>query len=178
MKLSKEEKENRDEQFCYILKITKKFKKLGLPSISIDGKKKELIGNFKNPGTRFKKFEDIVNDHDFISYAIGKAFPFGLFDLNCQVGYVYVGQSLWDAETKKFTSSETPEFAADNIYRWWINYGIKRYPKAKELLILADSGGSNSCRSRVWKMKLQKSLCEQYGLKITICHYPTVMPTS
>jgi len=171
-KLSNEERENRDVQFQNIEKIRDKFKKLGLPIISVDGKKKELIGNFKNPGTRFKRLEDVVNDHDFINYAIGKAFPSGLFDSNWQEGFVYVGQSLWDAETKTFTSSETPEFAAENVLRWWRDYGIKRYPDAGEILILADAGGSNSYRSRIWKMKLQELLCEQYGLEVTVCHFP------
>ena len=172
-KLSKEESEKRNEQFCYIAKIRDKFNKFGLPIISVDGKKKELIGNFKNFGTRFKRLADVVNDHDFINYAIGKAFPFGLFDPNWQEGYVYVGQSLWDAETKGFTSSETPEFAAENILRWWRDYGIKRYPDAGEILILADAGGSNSCRARMWKARLQELLCEQYGLEVTVCHFPS-----
>lgn len=171
-KLSKEEKEKRDAQFHYIEKVREKFKKYGLPIISVDGKKKELIGNFKNPGTRFKRVEDLVNDHDFIHYAIGKALPSGLFDPNWQEGYVYIGQSLWDAESKSFTSSETPEFAAENVLRWWRDYGIKRYPSANEVLILADAGGSNSYRSRVWKMKVQELLCKQYGLEVTVCHFP------
>lgn len=171
-KLSKEEKEKRDAQFHYIEKVREKFNKYGLPIISIDGKKKELIGNFKNPGTRFKRVEDLVNDHDFIHYAIGKALPSGLFDPNCQEGYVYIGQSLWDAESKSFTSSETPEFAAENVLRWWRDYGIKRYPRANEVLLLADAGGSNSYRSRVWKMKVQELLCKQYGLEVTVCHFP------
>ena len=171
-KLSKEEKEKRDAQFHYIEKVREKFKKYGLPIISVDGKKKELIGNFKNPGTRVKRVEDLVNDHDFIHYAIGKALPSGLFDPNWQEGYVYIGQSLWDAESKSFTSSETPEFAAENVLRWWRDYGIKRYPSANEVLILADAGGSNSYRSRVWKMKVQELLCKQYGLEVTVCHFP------
>lgn len=172
IKISNEEREKRDVQFRYIEKIRHKFTKLGLPIISVDGKKKEMIGNFKNPGTRYKRLEDVVNDHDFIHYAIGKAFPSGLFDLNCLEGYVYVGQSLWDAKAKSFTSSETPEFAAENVLRWWRDYGNKRYHDAGEILVLADAGGSNSYRSRVWKMKLQELLCEQYGLEVTVCHYP------
>ena len=96
----------------------------------------------------------------------------GLFDPNWQEGYVYIGQSLWDAESKSFTSNETPEFAAENVLRWWRDYGIKRYPGADEILILADAGGSNSYRSRVWKMKLQELLCKQYGLEVTVCHFP------
>lgn len=171
-KRTKEQREERDAQFHNIKKLRNKFEKLGLPIISVDGKKKELIGNFKNAGTRYKRLEDVVYDHDFITYAIGKAFPSGLFDSNWQEGYVYVGQSLWDAETKSFTSSETPEFAAENVLRWWRDYGIQRYPDACEILILADAGGSNSYRSRIWKMKLQELLCEQYGLNVTVCHFP------
>ncbi|MCP4552034.1 MAG: ISAzo13 family transposase [Bacteroidetes bacterium] len=171
-KLSKEQKDKRNEQFHNIEKLREEFTKSGLPIISVDGKKKELIGNFKNPGTRYRNLKDIVNDHDFITYAIGKAFPFGLFDTNRYEGYVYVGQSFWNSERKCFSSSETPLFAAENIYRWWRDYGIKRYPNASEILILADAGGSNSCKSRVWKWKLQELLCEQYGLRVTVCHYP------
>jgi len=171
-KLSKEEKAIRNTQFLYINEVRENFAKDDLPIISIDGKKKELIGNFKNPGTRLKKIADLVNDHDFILYAIGKAFPSGIYDPIRQEGFVYVGQSLWDNETKNFTSSETPEFGADNIVRWWQDYGIKRYPHATALLILADSGGSNSYRSRIWKSRLQEILCQKHGLTVTICHYP------
>lgn len=171
-KLSKEENEKRNIQFRNIERLRNRFKKQGLPTISVDGKKKELIGNFKNDGTRYRRLKDLVNDHDFIIYALGKVFPFGLFDTNRYEGYVYVGQSNWIPETKCFSSSETPMFAADNISRWWRDYGIKRYPNANEILILADGGGSNSSRSRIWKMRLQELLCEQYGLKITVCHYP------
>lgn len=171
-KLSKEQNEKRNIQFKNIERIRKRFKELGLPIISVDGKKKELIGNFKNDGTRYRRLKDLVNDHDFIIYALGKVFPFGLFDTNRYEGYVYVGQSHWIPETKSFSSSETPSFAADNISRWWYDYGIKRYPNASEILILADGGGSNSSRSRIWKTRLQELLCEQYGLKVTVCHYP------
>lgn len=171
-KLSKEEQVIRNNQFLYINDVREKFAKNGFPIISVDGKKKELIGNFKNPGTRFKELADLVNDHDFVSYAIGKAFPSGIYDLIRQEGFVYVGQSLWNNETRSFSSSETPEFAAENTMRWWKDYGIKRYPRATELLILVDSGGSNSYRSRVWKAKLQELLCQKYGLEVTICHYP------
>ena len=172
-KLSDEKYEQRDIQFRYIEMLRENFQELGLPIISIDGKKKELIGNFKNPGTRYRRMEDLVNDHDFISYAIGKAIPSGLFDINLIEGYVYVGQSLWDAKTRTFTSSETPEFAAENVLRWWRDYGSKRYPNADKILILADAGGSNSCKSRVWKMKLQELLCERYGLEVTVGHFPS-----
>lgn len=171
-RLTAEEKEMRNEQFLYIAKMRAGFEKRGLPVISVDTKKKECVGNFKNPGTRLKRFADLVNDHDFCSYAIGKAFPYGLFDDVRLEGFVYLGQSLWDGERKKFNSSETPEFAAENIVRWWQDYGMKRYPAANEILLLADAGGSNGYRSRIWKVKLHESLCSKLRLKITICHYP------
>ena len=171
-KLSKDEKRSRDDQFKYIKKIRRKFIGKGFPIVSIDGKKKELIGSFKNTGTRYKKEADLTNDHDFISYGIGKAFPYGLYDDQRYEGYVYVGQSLLDTKKKKFTSSETPEFAGENIGRWWKDYGIKRYPTADSILILADAGGSNGYKSNIWKLKLYEQLCQKYGLKVTVCHYP------
>lgn len=171
-KLSKQEKKDRDDQFLNIAKKRQKFEQKGLPTISIDGKKKELIGNFKNSGTRYKKVSDLTNDHDFCTYALGKAFPYGLFDPIRHEGFLYVGQSLWDKEEKKFLSSETPEFAAECVARWWKDYGMKRYPDADEILILADSGGSNGSRSRVWKALLYELLCKRYGLKVTVAHYP------
>ena len=94
----------RNQQFKYIAAVRKKFVKMGLPIMSVDTKKKELIGNFKNDGTRYKKEADLVNDHDFASYGIGKAFPYGLYDTERNEGFVYVGQSLWDPVAKKFTS--------------------------------------------------------------------------
>jgi hypothetical protein len=100
-KLTKEEEEMRDEQFKYIAKIRSEFVEKNLPVISVDGKKKERIGNFKNPGTRYKKESDLVNDHDFNNYAKGKVFPYGLFDELRYEGFVYVGQSLWDQKEKK-----------------------------------------------------------------------------
>jgi hypothetical protein len=171
--LTLEQRQDRNEQFMYISECRKEFEERGLPIISVDGKKKELIGNFKNPGTRMRKDPDLTYDHDFITYALGKALPFGIFDIGLLEGYIYVGQSNWNKDEKKFTSSETPRFAADNIARWWADYGASRYPGADEVLILADSGGSNSCRSRVWKYKIYKLLCEKYGLKVTVAHYPT-----
>jgi hypothetical protein len=171
-RLTSQERKARAEQFLYIAKMRKQFENRNFPIISADCKKKELVGSFKNPGTRLKRIADLVNDHDFITYAIGKAFPYGLFDERQKEGYVYVGQSPWDEKNKKFTSSETPEFAAENFARWWFDYGLKRYPTAKEILILVDAGGSNGYRSRMWKAKLYELLCVKYKLKVTICHYP------
>ena len=101
-KLTKEEKDIQNAQFNYIVKKRSEFLNQGLPVISIDTKKKELIGNFKNPGTRYKRGSDLVNDHDFAQYAIGKAFPYGIFDEHRHEGFVYVGQSLWNQEEKCF----------------------------------------------------------------------------
>jgi hypothetical protein len=171
-KVTKEEAGKRNKQFELIKKTRKKFSKKKLPILSVDAKKKDLIGNFKNHGTRYKKEEDLTNDHDFAHYGIGKSLPYGLFDDERNEGFVYVGQVLWDKKEKKFTSSETPEFAAECIAKWWKDYGLKRYPVADEILILADSGGSNGYRSHMWKAKLHESLCNKFGMKVTVCHYP------
>ena len=171
-KLTKEEELMRDEQFKYIAKMRSEFIEKKLPVISVDTKKKELIGNFKNPGTRYKKGSDLVNDHDFNKYAKGKVFPYGLFDELRYEGFVYVGQSLWDQKEKGFGSRETPEFAAESIAKYWKDYGIKRYQNSNEILILADAGGSNGYRPRMWKYKIYEQLATKYGMHVTVCHYP------
>jgi len=170
-KLTKEEQERKNQQFLYIARMSKEFERKKLPVISCDSKKKELIGSFKNSGTRLKREEDLVYDHDFISYGIGRALIYGLFDYHQKEGFVYVGKSFYDKKKKSFTSSDTSEFAAENVARWWRDYGQKRYPNAKEILILVDSGGSNGYKVRMWKAKLYELLCKGYGLKITVCHY-------
>jgi hypothetical protein len=141
-----------------------------MPVISIDTKKKELIGNFKNHGTRFKREADLTNDHDFLSYAIGKAALYGIYDPLKNRGFVSIGMFL--REGKTFSSSDTPEFAVESIERWWLNEGMKTYPHARKILILADSGGSNGYRPHMWKVKLQEILCNKYELEIIVCHYP------
>jgi len=171
-KLTKKQKKDRNTQFKYIEKMRREYEAKGLPVISVDTKKKEPIGNFKNPGTRYKKEKDLVYDHDFLNYAIGKAYPYVILDDNRNEGFVYVGKSLWDKKLKKFRSSDTPEFAAENVGRWWKDYGSQRYPSAKEILILADSGGSNSNTAYMWKFKLYEEMCKKHGLKVTVCHYP------
>ena len=160
-KITPEEQKKRDEQFDYIGYLREGFTKAGLPIISVDTKKKESIGNFKNQGTAWRPKSKPVNDHDFPSYAVGKGIPFGIYDTIANLGSVYLG-----------TTHDTPSFAVDSIAKWWEKEGITRYPDARELYILADSGGSNSSRSRVWKYKLQEILCDQYGLSITVSHYP------
>ena len=152
----------RDAQFNRIAQQRRRFCRCGLPIISVDTKKKELIGNFKNPGRVWSQQALPVNDHDFRSQAVGMASPYGIFDLMSHHGSVFVG-----------TSHDTPRFAAENIARWWRYSGRKDYPDASELLILADSGGSNGARVRAWKYELYRQLVEPFALKITVCHYPT-----
>ena len=171
-KLTVEEKKMRNDQFLYIEKIRKEFEQKGLPVMSCDSKKKELIGNFKNFGTRLRRDKDLVNDHDFITYAIGKALLYGIFDENRKEGFVYIGQSFYDRKNKNFTSSDTPEFAVECIARWWKEYGAKKYLGANKILILVDAGGSNGYRVRLWKLRIQELLCSKYGLEATIAHYP------
>jgi hypothetical protein len=153
---------DRDQQFGYITDQRQVFGAAGLPQISIDTKKKELIGQFKNAGRVWSQEPEPVNVHDFRPDALGRAVPYGIYDLTQNRGTVYVGQS-----------ADTPRFAVDLLARWWLDEGQAAYPEASELLILADSGGSNSARSRVWKQQLQEQLCDRFGLAVTVCHYPT-----
>lgn len=153
---------DRDTQFHYIDQQRQAFKAQGTPIISIDVKKKELIGNFKNPGQAWCKKADPVDAHDFPQDALARAVPFGIYDTVQNKGSVYVG-----------TSADTPQFAVDVLSCWWEQEGSLAYSHAKELLILADSGGSNSCRSRVFKQQIQEQLCDRFGLSVTLCHYPT-----
>ena len=153
---------DRDQQFRYITSQKQAYLTLGLPTISVDVKKKELIGNFKNPGQEWCLEATAVNDHDFETSALGKAVPYGIYDLAHNRGYVYVGKS-----------ADTPQFAVGMIVRWWIGVGKKLFPTADKILILADAGGSNGCRPRLWKLQLQEQLADLLGLEVTVCHYPT-----
>ena len=152
----------RDEQFGCIAQRKHRFLRRGLPIISVDTKKKELVGSFKNAGRVWSRAAVPVNDHDFRSEAGGMANPYGIYDLVANRGAVFVG-----------TSHDTPAFAAGNIARWWRQQGRQTYPDAGELLILADSGGSNGARVRAWKYELQRQVVKPFGLSITVCHYPT-----
>ena len=134
----------------------------GWPVINVDSKKKELIGNFKNAGSNWCQQADAVNDHDFESDAIGKAAPYGIYEMNHNWGYVYVGQS-----------ADTAQFAVDSIANWFQTIGSQSFPNASRLLILCDGGGSNGWRSRLWKLQLQEQLADLLGLEVTVCHYPT-----
>jgi hypothetical protein len=153
---------DRDRQFEYILEQRAKHQAAGHPRLSVDTKKKELVGNFKNPGQIWCQQPEIVNVHDFRSQAVGRAVPYGIYDQQHYRGTVYVGQS-----------ADTPTFAVDNIVRWCQTERLTYFPDATHLLIEADGGGSNSCRSRVWKRDLQEKVADQFGLTITVCHYPT-----
>jgi len=153
---------DRNTQFEYIEAQKQHFLSQGWPVISIDAKKKELIGNFKNAGRGWCQEAEAVNDHDFDQDALGKAVPYGIYNLNHNRGYVYVGQS-----------ADTAEFAVDEIARWWQDFGQPDFPNAPCLLILCDGGGSNGYRLRLWKVRLQEQLADRLGLDVTICHYPT-----
>jgi hypothetical protein len=152
---------SRDEQFRYIASQRTAFSEAGLPIISVDTKKKELIGNFRSKGQAWCRQAPQVNEYDFSSEADCLAVPFGVYDLARNTGYVVVG-----------TSHNTPEFAVAAIARWWQDEGHSTYPGAGQLLILADGGPSNGSRSRAWKVDLQEKVCNRFGLTITVCHYP------
>lgn len=160
--LSTTQNPDRDEQFKYINKVVSRFSKDENPVISVDTKKKELVGNFKNSGKVWKKKNelDIVYDHDFRSLAQGVAIPYGAYDVKKNEGVVNIG-----------ISADTAEFAVNSVYQWWKICGRKRYPNATRLLICADGGGSNGSRNRLWKSCLQ-DLANKVGLDITVCHYP------
>ncbi len=146
------------------------FGKTNYPAISVDTKKKELIGNFKNPGTRYKKEADLVNDHDFLNCGLGKAVLYGVYDMRQNTGFVSIGKFV--TEGKRIRSGDTPEFAVESIERWWCEEGSRQYRNAKEMLILADAGGSNGYRPHMWKVKIQELICDRHGITVTVCHYP------
>jgi hypothetical protein len=152
---------DRNTQFEYIESQKQLFLSHGWPIISVDAKKKELIGNFKNAGRCWCQDAEVVNDHDFASEAVGRAVPYGIYNLNHTRGYVYVGQS-----------ADTAEFAVDVIAQWWQTVGCRDFSQAPCLLVLCDGGGSNGWRSRLWKIQLQEQLADQLGLEVTVCHYP------
>ncbi len=168
--LTKEKREKRNQQFEYIQETRSEFNKLANPAISVDTKKKEPVGNFKNPGTRYKREADLTNDHDFLTYAKGKAALYGVYDEQENRGFVSIG--MFSKEGKGFSSSDTPEFAVESIERWWIHEGSKTYHNTNKILIEADAGGSNGYRPHMWKVKLQELLCDRHGLEVTVCHYP------
>jgi hypothetical protein len=152
--------DERDDQFQTIKRTRKRFEHIGAPIVSVDSKKRELVGCFKNPGKVWTREPICVNDHDFPSLAMGVAIPYGIYDWCANEGTVFVG-----------TSHDTAEFATDCLAAWWSLYGCQRYPDTHKLLILADSGGSNDPRRRAWIYGLQTKLCNPYGLTVTVAHY-------
>jgi hypothetical protein len=152
---------DRGEQFRYLETQKQAYLSAGKPVISVDTKKKELIGNFANAGPAWGQGAERVNLHDFPQDALGRAVPYGIYDLRFNRGSVYVGES-----------ADTPRFAVAAIVTWWREEGQAAYPEAQELLVLADSGGSNGCQPRAWKGQLQEQLADELGLTVTVCHYP------
>jgi len=153
---------DRDAQFQYINTQAKGFLTAREPIISVDTKKKELVGNFKNNGREWRRqgTPELVNIHDFIDPKLKRAVPYGVYDISNNVGWVSVG-----------TDHDTASFAVNAIRRWWRTMGKQRYPQATRLMICADGGGSNGYRVRLWKVELQK-LSDELKLPITVCHLP------
>ena len=153
---------DRNAQFEHIAKRAKEFQRRGQPVISVDTKKKELVGDFKNAGKEWhpQGKPPVVRVHDFQDAELGKAIPYGVYDLCADAGWVSVG-----------IDHDTPEFAVESIYCWWRQMGRKTYPEARELLITADGGGSNGSRTRLWKVALQR-MANATGLRISVCHLP------
>lgn len=153
---------DRDTQFRFINDHAKEFMEQGYPVISVDTKKKELIGNYKNNGTEYrpKKNPLKVNDHDFMDKEKGKASPYGIYDIGRNEGFVNVG-----------LSADTGAFAVNSIRCWWSSMGKERYPDTTKLMITADGGGSNGRRNRLWKTCLQE-FANETGLEIYVSHFP------
>jgi len=151
----------RDRQYRFIQRLKGRFLRSGQPVISVDAKKNELVGNFKNAGARYCQTPDVVNTDDFPSDAECRATPYGVYDQRANHALVSVG-----------TAAATAQLAVASIRRWWECRGRERYPKADHLLIEADAGGCNGHRPRLWKRELQQ-LANDTGLAITVCHYPS-----
>ena len=149
----------RNEQFEYIAAQREAFTAAGWPIVSVDTKKKELIGNFKNAGQSWGREAAAVNVHDFPQDALGRAVPYGLYDLTHHRGLVYVGQS-----------GDTPRFAVTALAHWWAEAGRQAFPGADHWVSRADAGGSTGCQPRRWKPPLQEPLGDRFGLPVTGCH--------
>ena len=152
----------RNLQFEYLAELRYRFQCHHLPIISVDSKKRELVGAFKNPGHRWELAPRCVYDHDFRTDSIGVAIPYGIYDVTENRGALVVG-----------VSHDTPAFAAHAIAHWWHQEGSTRYRGSRQLLILADTGGSNGCRCYAWKTELQSQLANCFALVVTVAHYPT-----
>ena len=153
---------DRDAQFKPINATVTTFQERGQPVVSVDAKKKELVGDFKNGGREWQPEgqPEPVRVHDFPDKVLGKVTPYGVFDVTANQGWVSVG-----------TDHDTAAFAVDTVQRWWEQMGAPTYPGATELLVMADGGGSNSSRGRLWKVELQR-LADATGLRVQVCHYP------
>lgn len=151
----------RNRQFDCIKRKRRSFRKNGLPVVSIDSKKREMLGAFKNPGRVWANSPVAVNDHDFMRDSSGVAIPYGVYDPEKNRGHIFVGQS-----------HETSAFAVDALRRWWECDGRQAYPDTRRLLVLADGGGSNGPRRRAWKHALQTKFVDALGVTVTVCHYP------
>ena len=154
--------EDRDAQFRHLSERVRQRQAAGQPVISVDTKKKELIGDFKNSGREWhpRGQPEEVRVHDFVIPALGRANPYGVYDLAANEGWVNVGPD-----------HDTSAFAVESIRRWWAAMGQAAYPQATQLLITADGGGSNGSRVRLWKLELQR-LANESGLSISVCHFP------
>lgn len=160
-RLSKKKDANRDRQMRYLVQKRKQHEKAGFPSISVDAKQRELIGNFKNPGRAYRRKPLDVLEGDYPSLADGLAIPYGIYDTAHNEGFVVVG-----------VSHQTSTFAVAAIRCWWLRIGSKKFPAKKHLLIQADCGGANGNRLWLWKYELQK-LADEFDLTITVTHLPT-----
>ena len=152
----------RDAQFIHINRRVRIFQRQRQPVVSVDTKKKELVGPFKNAGREWRPHGDPepVRVHDFPDKALGKAIPYGVYDLTRDAGWVSVG-----------VDHDTASFAVETLRRWWERMGCVSYPAARRLLITADGGGSNGSRNRLWKWELQQ-FADDTGLRISVCHFP------
>ncbi|MCI0553599.1 MAG: ISAzo13 family transposase, partial [Anaerolineae bacterium] len=160
-RLTREQKPERDRQMRYVVRLRRRFLKAGQAVISVDTKKRELVGNFKNAGRTWRRKAIPVLEYDYPSHADGVAIPYGIYDLGANEGFVVIG-----------VAHQTPEFAIAAIRLWWIKIGRLRYVGQHELLIEADCGNPNGNRSWRWKFGLQQ-LANEFGLSITVTHLPT-----
>jgi hypothetical protein len=153
---------DRDAQFQYMNRRAKAFQKQGQPVVSVDTKKKELVGQFRNGGREWhpQGQPEEVQVHDFPNKTLGKVIPYGVYDEATNTGWVSVG-----------VDHDTAAFAVETVRRWWRHMGSQAYPRAKQLLITADGGGSNGSRCRLWKVELQR-FADETGLRISVCHFP------
>ena len=153
---------DRDAQFNHINRRARAFQRRGDPVVSVDTKKKELVGDFRNGGREWRPAgePEKVRVHDFKDAALGKAVPYGVYDLSADAGWVSVG-----------VDHDTAAFAVETLRRWWRNMGSAAYPRTRRVLVTADAGGSNAARSRLWKAELQR-FADETGLKVSVCHFP------